>query len=439
MFTSISSLQRYNQGTSVCTREFFEANPVRIRSGGRITAIRAQRTRFMTLHWGGFSIQLMYTQDNPLVEQLDSLHVGDVVEIDGLLTRSLRGELSILPTALHVCSRTQHNLELRRDQPENHEMPREINVLRNETLAQNLRTRSRLLRDIRQYMYANEFDEMQTPMLHENASGASARTFETECYANNRPYHLRIAPEIYLVRAMASGLDRVFELGQNFRNEGISNRHQPEFTMMECYQAFADNRWAMDYLESMLNHIGREYQCTVLQQRFEQLDYREALRRYHPDLGSSNEAYERMNSREWLYSQLGSTNPETSLGMLQFMVFETIDHRIVTPTFITNQPREISPLAHINEQGETERFELFINGRELANGFSQLINVEEQRRRFEMQSGLGEDQSMRTDQVYLQSMAYGFSRIGGFGIGIDRLLMLIAGAQHIRDVVWYPM
>lgn len=422
------------------SREWFEQNRTHVEVGGRITAIRNQRTFFLTLNWGQANIQIMAFGENPCLESLRTLHVGDVIEVGGHLTRTHAGELSIIPETIDINSRTEHNLELRRDVETNGENLREVNMIRNSALRDNMFMRSRIVQSIRQYMFERFFMEIETPMLHDNPSGASARTFETHCYANDHRYHLRIAPEIYLVRSMMAGFEQIFEIGHNFRNEGISNRHQPEFTMMECYRAFCDYEWAMSFVEDFLRHMGQTFNCEILTQPFERLTYQQALVQYHPDLGQANAHL--IEERDWLVSQLSANrdHSQTNLGMLQYQVFESIDHMIQRPTFVTNHPVQISPLAQaIEGTEETERFELFINGRELGNGFSQLIDLVEQRRRFDMQSQNHEDDAMRTDHTYMESMSYGFPRIGGFGIGIDRLIMLLTGQDDIRNIVLFPI
>lgn len=432
-------VSQYNQNLSLYTREYFQNNPTYVETGGRITAIRSQRTLFMTMVWGQNPIQIMCESNNTCNDILRSLHVGDVIEVHGNLIRSMRGELSISPTQVIINSRTQHNIELRQDVVTNNFSLREVNLMRNSELLSNMYSRSHIIQAIRQHMFNQNFIEVETPMLHDNPSGASARTFETHCIANSQNYHLRIAPEIYLVRTLMAGFNQIFEIGHNFRNEGISNRHQPEFTMLECYRSFADNAWAMQYVEQLLHMLGQRFNCEILTRDFVTMTYQNALIQYHPSLGLENSHL--IEDREWLISQLPNRDYSlTSLGMLQFQVFETIDNLIIEPTFITNHPIEISPLAQAIEGTEqTERFELFVNGRELGNGFSQLIELEEQRRRFDMQRLNHSDDIMRTDDIYMESMSHGFPRIGGFGIGIDRLVMLLTHQQDIRNVVLYPI
>lgn len=440
---------QYNQDPTHFSRDYFVNNLTPVQTGGRITAVRAQRTFFMTIAWGQSTVQIMCESTNPCLEALRSLHVGDVIEVEGTLMRSMRGELSIAPGSVVVNSRTEHNLELRRDFEGRGDNIREVNLMRNSQLMQNMYARSNIVQTTRQYMFERSFMEIETPMLHDNPSGASARTFETHCNANDHRYHLRIAPEIYLVRSLMAGFEQIFEIGHNFRNEGISNRHQPEFTMMECYRAFSDYVWAMDFVEELLHFLGARFGCTALTENFSRLTYQQALIQYHPVIANNaypymgfNNAQSMIENRDWLISQLPQNRDysDTNLGMLQYMVFETIDSLIMEPTFVTNHPVQISPLAQaIDGTQETERFELFINGRELGNGFSQLIDLPEQRRRFEMQSMNLADDAMRTDHVYMDSMSYGFPRIGGFGIGIDRLVMLLTNQDNIRDVVLFPL
>lgn len=432
-------VSQFNSDTQLYSRDYFMQNPTLISVGGRVIAIRPQRTFFMTLEWGQHTIQIMAESSNSCIQELTTLRVGDVVEVEGNLIRSMRGELSVSPHSVVVNSRTEHTVELRRDININPQELREVNLMRSSELLSNMYTRSRIVQSLRQYMFSQQFLEIETPILHDNPSGASARTFETHCQANNHRYHLRIAPEIYLVRTLMAGFEQIFEIGHNFRNEGISNRHQPEFTMLECYRSFTDYEWAMSYVENLLHYLGEQFNCETLCQPFRSMNYQEALINYHPSIGAVNAHL--INDRQWLMEQLPRANDSTSLEMLQFQLFETIDHLIIEPTFITHHPVEISPLAQaFNHTGPfTERFELFINGRELGNGFSQLIDTAEQRRRFDMQSLNHEDYAMRTDDTYMQSMSHAFPRIGGFGIGIDRLVMLLTNQGDIRDVVLFPI
>lgn len=432
-------VSQYNQNQSIYTREYFKENIIEVFTGGRITAIRSQRTLFITMVWGQTPIQIMSESNNACNEVLHTLHVADVIEVRGNLVRSMRGELSISPLEINVNSRTQHNIELRQDVDTNSFSLREVNFMRNSELLNTMYSRSRIVQSMRQHMFNQDFLEVETPTLHENASGASSRTFETHCISNGNNYHLRIAPEIYLVRTMMAGFNQIFEIGRNFRNEGISNRHQPEFTMLECYRAFSDYIWAMQYIEELLNHLGVQFHCEILTRPFARMTFQEGLVHYHPQIGLNRSHL--IESREWLISQLENIDhSNTSLQMLQFQVFDSIDHLIIEPTFITNHPVQISPLAQaIEGTEETERFELFVNGRELGNGFSQLIDLDEQRRRFEMQALNHANDVMRSDDVYMDSMSHAFPRIGGFGIGIDRLVMLLANQNDIRDVVLYPI
>ncbi len=432
-------VQQYNQNQELHSRDFFHLNHTSVLTGGRVISLRIQRTVFLTIEWGLQTLQIMANADNSCIDVIRDLRVGDVIEVNGYLTRSLKGELSIIPNSININSRTQHNIELRRDIDSSQQQIREISMMRNSQALNIMHKRSFIVQAIRQHMFSQQFLEVETPILHENPSGASARTFETDCFANNHHYHLRIAPEIYLVRALMSGFNQIFEIGHNFRNEGISNRHQPEFTMMECYRSFSDHIWAINFVEDLLHELAERFECDILRQPFVRMTFQEALAHYHEEVRENTAL---MQNRTWLISRLNNNRDysNTSLEMLQFSLFETVDHFIMEPTFVTNHPIEISPLAQSFENSQqTERFELFVQGRELGNGFSQLIDQAEQQRRFELQSLNHEADAMRTDHVYLQSMSYGFPRIGGFGIGIDRLVMILTHQNDIRDVVLFPV
>ncbi len=428
----------YTQYASL-SREELGGLSIQTRTGGRIIALRRQRNVFMTIRWGLQDLQIYIDRTSEaLIIMANELNVGDIIEVGGVIMRTMRGELTVRAEDILITGRTQHNLELRRDFEINSEVIREINFVRNSELEMSVHTRSRMTQEVRQFLYSENFMEVETPILHEFPSGASARTFETFCEANEQNYHLRIAPETFLVRALSSGMNQIFEIGHNFRNEGISNRHQPEFSMLECYRAFADCAWAIDFTTTLLRRIGERFNCEALTGQYQTLTYIQALIRY----GNYNQTD--IDRREFLMLELQSRGQnanlqDTSLAMLQFMLFEHFDSLIMEPTFITHHPIEISPLARsIEGTPYTERFELFIGGRELANGFSQLIDLEEQRRRFSAQTGEIGD-IMQADGVYLQSLEYGFPNIGGFGIGIDRLAMLVCNRDDIRQVVIFPI
>lgn len=395
---------------------------------GRIHSIRLHRnTSFYNVFWDGHTIQMVLNQNTQNYAQLvESLSVGDVIEIEGHVSRTLRGELSIVATLVNLISHCEHNITIVRNQPNNFSYAqRDQEMICNPSLLERFRTRALAIQHIREFMYQRNFLELDTPLLHEAACGAQARTFDTYFEARNQNIHLRVAPETFLVRAVAAGYSQIFELGRNFRNEGVSSRHQPEFSMMEAYRSFTDWVWAMDFVELLINSLYARFSPQNL--NFQRLTIPEFLVQQGLSLSE-------IENREYLISRVGQRHAAENIDMLQYYLFELYESSIIEPIFILRQPQSISPLAYCDEHG-TQRFELFMNGIEIANGFTQLINPSHQRDRFVNQSG---EEQMAGDNMYLESMTYGFPSIGGFGIGVDRIIMALTGCSDIRDVVMFP-
>ena len=313
--------------------------------------------------------------------------------------------------------------------------------------------RSRLIQSIRNYMIGHGFLEVETPMLHPIPGGATAKPFVTHHNALDMEMFLRIAPELYLKRLVVGGFEKVFEVNRNFRNEGVSARHNPEFTMMEFYEAYADYQLLMDFTEGLLRHSAREalgteqftYQGRALDlsKPFDRLTTVEAIHKYNPGFSVAQ-----LNDEEWLRNKLVSLKsppkPGAGLGSLQMQLFEeTTEAELWDPTYIIDYPTEVSPLARKSDKNPdiTERFELFIVGREIANGFSELNDPEDQAERFLAQvkaKDAGDDEAMFYDADYIRTLESGLPPTGGCGIGIDRLIMLLTDSPAIRDVILFP-
>ncbi|MBP7526128.1 MAG: lysine--tRNA ligase, partial [Propionivibrio sp.] len=313
--------------------------------------------------------------------------------------------------------------------------------------------RSRIVQSIRNYMTNHGFLEVETPMMHPIPGGASARPFKTHHNALDMELFLRIAPELYLKKLVVGGFEKVFELNRNFRNEGMSPRHNPEFTMMEFYEAYTEYNKLMDFTEGLLRHSAREalgaevfeYQGRTLDlsKPFDRLTMVEAIMKYR-----SQYTLEQLTDADWLRQKLAAMKvelkPGMGLGTLQLLMFEeTAEAELWDPTFIIDYPAEISPLARSsNDDPEiTERFELFIVGREIANGFSELNDPEVQAERFQAQAkakDAGDEEAMYYDADFIRALEYGLPPTGGCGIGIDRLVMLLTDAANIRDVILFP-
>jgi lysyl-tRNA synthetase class 2 len=322
--------------------------------------------------------------------------------------------------------------------------------------------RSKIISVMRQYFTDRDFMEVETPMLQVIPGGATARPFVTHHNALGIDMYLRIAPELFLKRLVVGGFERVFEINRNFRNEGLSTRHNPEFTMVEFYQAYADYNDLMDLTEDMLRTIAQKVlgTTTVVNTRtlsdgeeetieydfgkpFERLTVVDAILRYNPDIKAEQLADEA--SARQVAKDLGIHLKEGwGLGKVQIEIFEaTAEHRLMQPTFITDYPKEVSPLARCkdNDTFVTERFEFFVGGREIANGFSELNDAEDQAERFQDQvaeKDAGDDEAMFYDEDYVMALEYGLPPTAGEGIGIDRLAMLLTDSASIRDVILFP-
>jgi len=314
-------------------------------------------------------------------------------------------------------------------------------------------TRSKAIQSIREFMVNNKFLEVETPMLHPIPGGASAKPFVTHHNALDMEMFMRIAPELYLKRLVVGGFDRVFEINRNFRNEGLSVRHNPEFTMMEFYAAYADYQWLMTFTEdcirSSITGCGLDLKLTYqdkeidFSQPFDRLTLVQAIEKYSDQFKSED-----LQNAEFIEQSLQKMGeelpPNRSLGSLQLALFEAVaEEKLWSPTFIIDYPTEVSPLARASDSDPniTERFELFIAGREIANGFSELNDPEEQSERFKKQveqKEAGDDEAMYYDADFIRALEYGMPPTGGCGIGIDRLIMLITNKPSIRDVILFP-
>jgi lysyl-tRNA synthetase class 2 len=322
-------------------------------------------------------------------------------------------------------------------------------------------TRTKAINALREFMQEADFMEVETPMLHVIPGGASAKPFITHHNALDMEMFLRIAPELYLKRLVVGGFERVFEINRNFRNEGVSPRHNPEFTMMEFYAAYTDYQWLMQFTENLirqvslkihntavLNYQGRELDLSA---PFERLTITEAILKYAPKSGK-NYTSEQINDRMFIRSELKKSGQNiddpaiihAGLGAHQLALFEVCaEEHLWQPTYIIDYPIEVSPLARESDTrpGITERFELFITGREIANGFSELNDSEDQANRFQKQveqKDAGNEEAMYFDHDFIRALEYGMPPTGGCGIGIDRLIMLLTDSANIRDVILFP-
>ena len=428
---------------------------------GRMMAKRLMgKSSFVPLQDRSGRIQLFLQRDAlpaGVYQDFKTWDVGDIVAAEGPLFRTNTGELSVRASELRLLTKSLrplpekfHGLTDR----ETRYRRRYVDLIMNESSRRVFRLRAAAVDFIRDALKALGFLEVETPMMQAIPGGALARPFETHHHALDMKLYLRIAPELYLKRLVVGGFERVFEINRNFRNEGISTQHNPEFTMLELYQAYADYRDIMHLTETLIRSMAEtllQTSCITYQgagidfgPEFRRLTVEDAICAHNPHL-------ERDKLREVTYlrdtcARLGIPCPsEYGPGKLQIEIFEkTVEHHLRAPTFITALPAEVSPLSRCNDADPflTDRFELFIAGRELANGFSELNDAEEQSRRFREQAARkagGDEEAMFYDADYVRALEYGLPPTGGLGVGIDRLVMLLTDAPSIRDVLLFPL
>jgi lysyl-tRNA synthetase, class II len=443
------------------TAEAIEAAVRRVKMAGRIVLKRVQgKVSFVQLQDFSGRIQLFIHQGTvgEAYEAFKGWDVGDIVGAEGVLMRTKTGELSVRVDQLRLLTKSLRPLPDKfhglADQETKYRQ-RYVDLMTDEDARKRFVARSKAMSGIREYMVHHGFLEVETPMLHPIPGGANAKPFITHHNALDQEMYLRIAPELYLKRLLVGGFERVFEINRNFRNEGISVRHNPEFTMMEFYAAYWNYRDLMDFTEALLRDAAQKAVGTLhltyggkevdLSKPFERLTIPEAIVRH-------TEAGDNVGNRDWLIQQLrklGMTEEKErlsgrSLASLQVLYFEEkVEEKLWQPTFIMEHPTEISPLARANDDHPevTERFELYITGRELANGFSELNDAEDQAARFQAQvsaKDAGDDEAMFFDHDFVRALEYGMPPAGGCGIGIDRLMMLLTDSASIRDVILFP-
>lgn len=442
------------------TNEELEAAPVGVRIAGRMMLKRVMgKASFATLQDMSGRIQIYVTNDVTGVETHDAFKhwdLGDILGADGTLFRTRTGELTVKVTALRLLSKALRPLPEKfhglTDQEQKYRQ-RHIDLITNPESRDVFVKRSRIVQAIREFYVARGYLEVETPMMHPIPGGAAARPFVTHHNALDMELYLRIAPELYLKRLVVGGFEKVFEINRNFRNEGISTRHNPEFTMLEFYEAYQDYHYLMDLTEDLLRTVADRvlgtttvtYQGTAIDlgKPFDRLTMAQAIHQYHPEHALADlddPAY----LREALDAFQVEVFPTDGLGLLQLKLFEqTTESKLIQPTFIVAHPTDVSPLARANDANPsvTDRFELFITGREIANGFSELNDPEDQAARFADQvkaKEAGDEEAMFFDADYIRALEQGLPPTAGEGIGIDRLVMLLTDSASIRDVILFP-
>ncbi|MET3116800.1 lysyl-tRNA synthetase class 2 [Undibacterium sp. GrIS 1.8] len=404
-------------------------------------------------------IQLYVTSDKTGEVEMDAFRhydLGDILGIEGTLFKTKTDELTIKVTTLRLLTKSLRPLPDKFHGLANQETKyrqRYVDLIMSEETRRTFKARTAAMTSIRNFMISNEFMEVETPMLHVIPGGAAAKPFITHHNALDMQMYLRIAPELYLKRLVVGGFDRVFEVNRNFRNEGVSPRHNPEFTMMEFYAAYVDYKWLMDFTEQVIRKAAEDAHGTAvltyqgkeldLSKPFQRLTIVGAINKYAPHYTN-----EQLHDADFIKTELLKFGVKpfatAGLGALQLALFEeTAEAQLWEPTYIIDYPVEVSPLARASDTvaGITERFELFMTGREIANGFSELNDAEDQAARFQAQvaaKDAGDEEAMYYDADYIRALEYGLPPTGGCGIGIDRLMMLITDSPNIRDVILFP-
>jgi lysyl-tRNA synthetase, class II len=441
-------------------KEQLEGEAVRVAVAGRMMGQRIMgKASFAQLKDMSGSIQI-YVQGAKVgeaaYEQFKNWDIGDIAGAEGLLFKTNKGELSVkvdmvrlLTKSLRPLPEKWHGLT---DQETKYRQ-RYLDLIVNDVTRDTFKVRSRIIHYIRDFMVSRDFLEVETPMMQAIPGGAAAKPFVTFHNALDMELFLRIAPELYLKRLVVGGFERVFEVNRNFRNEGLSTRHNPEFTMMEFYQAYADYNDLMDLTEELLRGLAQSVlgSTTVNYQGdsydfgkpFTRMTVKESILHFNPEL--KVEQLDDLQQARAVAEKLGIPLKDSyGLGKVQIEIFEkTVEHRLKDPTFITAYPTEVSPLARRNDNDPfvTERFEFFVGGREIANGFSELNDAEDQAERFRKQvedKDAGDEEAMHFDADYITALEHGLPPTAGEGIGIDRLVMLLTDAPSIRDVLLFP-
>lgn len=443
------------------SKEELEAEPLRVKVAGRMMTRRVMgKASFCHVQDMSGQIQLYVTRDalpeGLYNEQFKKWDIGDIIGAEGVLFKTQTNELSVkvddirlLTKALRPLPEKYHGIA---DQEIKYRQ-RYLDLIMSQESRNTFLLRSKIVAYIRHFLLDRQFLEVETPMMQVIPGGATARPFTTHHNALDMQLYLRIAPELYLKRLVVGGFEKVFEINRNFRNEGLSTRHNPEFTMLEFYQAYAEYQDLMDLTEVLLRGIAEDViGQSVITYQGEQYDFGqpfarmtvvESILQFNPELAAADLA-DRESAAKVAEKLRIPVKDSYGLGKIQIEIFEkTVESRLMQPTFITAYPVEVSPLARRNDQDPhvTDRFEFFVGGREIANGFTELNDAEDQAARFQKQveeKEAGDDEAMHFDADYITALEHGMPPTAGEGIGIDRLVMLFTDSPSIRDVLLFP-
>lgn len=440
--------------------EALDAEGIRVAVAGRMMAKRVMgKAAFTHVKDMSGKIQLFIQRDSlpeGLYASFKKWDLGDIIGAEGVMFRTKTGELSVKVDSLRLLTKSVRPLPEKfhgLTDTESRYRQRYIDLIMNDTSRDVFKTRVQVIQYIRNFLNDRNFMEVETPMMQAIPGGATARPFTTYHNALDMDLFLRIAPELYLKRLVVGGFERVYEINRNFRNEGLSTRHNPEFTMIEFYEAYADHHDLMDTTEAMLRGITQEvlgstevnYQGDSYDfgKPFARMTIKESILHFNPELSEAQ--LDDLDQARAVAEKLEIPLKDSyGLGKVQIEIFEkTVEHRLMHPTFITAYPTEVSPLARRNDEDPfvTDRFEFFVGGREIANGFSELNDYEDQAERFRAQVAekeAGDDEAMHYDEDYVTALEHGMPPTAGEGIGIDRLVMLFTDSPSIRDVLLFP-
>ena len=440
--------------------DILEGKAVHVKLAGRLMAKRLMgKASFSHLQDMSGRIQLFLQRDGlpeGVYEAFKAWDIGDIVGVEGILFKTKTGELSVKAANLRLLTKSLRPLPEKFHGLTDQEMryrQRYVDLIVTDESREVFRIRSRIVQFIRQFLAARDFIEVETPMMQAIPGGARAKPFVTHHNALDMELYLRIAPELYLKRLVVGGFEKVFEINRSFRNEGLSTRHNPEFTMLEFYQAYTDYRELIDLTEELMRGLACDvvgmtditYQGKTydMAKPFKRMTMLESVLHFNRDIAA--ESLTNRESAAQVATRLGiPVGTGDGLGKIQTEIFEkTVEHRLEEPTFITQYPAEVSPLARRNDENPfiTDRFEFFVAGRELANGFSELNDPEDQAARFQKQvedKNAGDEEAMHYDADYLRALEYGLPPTAGEGIGIDRLVMFLTDSPSIRDVILFP-